>query len=162
MDLQSLLQTIESTSLATQIRESAIAFPALESVHVIGIALVFGSIAVVDLRLLGIASHRRSALRLIQELLPYTWLAFVACVITGSLMFAANAITYAQNPMFLWKMGILMLAGLNMAIFHLGTFRRISAWDTTLPPPSSARFAGFSSMALWVSVIFLGRWIAFV
>ncbi|WP_460136863.1 DUF6644 family protein [Pseudomonas sp. S1_E04] len=162
MDIQSILQVIEATSLATLIRESGSAFPALESVHVIGIALVFGSIAVVDLRLLGIASHRRSALRLIQELLPYTWVAFVACVITGSLMFAANATTYAQNPVFLWKMGVLMLAGLNMAVFHLGAFRRIDEWDTRLPPPGQARVAGFSSMALWVGVIFLGRWIAFV
>lgn len=162
MDLQSLLQALEATALATTIRESAIAFPALESVHVIGIALVFGSIAVVDLRLLGISAHRRSALRLIHELLPFTWVAFVTCVITGSLMFAANATTYAQNPIFLWKMGMLALAGLNMAVFHLGAFRRISEWDTALPPPNAARFAGVSSMALWVGVVFLGRWIAFV
>lgn len=162
MDIQTLLQAVEATALATLIRESGSAFPALESIHVIGIALVFGSITVVDLRLLGIASHRRSALRLIQELLPYTWVAFVACLVTGSLMFAANASTYAQNPVFLWKMGVLMLAGLNMVIFHLGPFRRIGEWDTTLPPPSQARVAGFSSMALWVGVICLGRWIAFV
>lgn len=162
MDIQSILQAIEASSLATFVRESDTAFPALESVHVIGIALVFGSIAVVDLRLLGIASHRSSARRLIRELLPYTWAAFVACVITGSLMFAANAITYAQNSVFLWKMGVLMLAGLNMVIFHLGAFRRIDEWDAVLPPPGRARIAGFSSMALWIGVICLGRWIAFI
>ena len=162
MDIQSLLQGVEASSLATLVRESSAAFPILESVHVIGIALVFGSITVVDLRLLGVAAHRRSALKLIQELLPYTWVAFVACLITGSLMFAANATTYLQNPMFLWKMCVLMLAGLNMAVFHLGPFRRIREWDTTLPPPGRARLAGFSSMALWIGVIFLGRWIAFV
>ncbi|WP_425930398.1 DUF6644 family protein [Pseudomonas sp. NyZ201] len=157
-----MLQAVEASSLATLVRESSAAFPILESVHVIGIALVFGSITVVDLRLLGVAAHRRSAFKLIQELLPYTWVAFVACLITGSLMFAANATTYLQNPMFLWKMCVLMLAGLNMAVFHLGPFRRIREWDTTLPPPGRARLAGFSSMALWIGVIFLGRWIAFV
>lgn len=162
MDLQSLLQALEATTLATMIRESADAFPLLESMHVIGIALVFGTITVVDLRLLGINAHRRSAQHLIHELLPFTWIAFVTCVVTGSLMFAANATTYAQNPMFLWKMGILALAGLNMVVFHLGSFRRISEWDTRLPPPRPARFAGISSMVLWVGVVFLGRWIAFV
>ncbi|WP_339529864.1 DUF6644 family protein [Pseudomonas mucidolens] len=161
MDIQSTLQAIEATSVATLIRESESAFPTLESVHVIGIALVLGTIAVVDLRLLGIASHRKSALRLIQELLPYTWVAFAACVITGALMFSANAITYANNPVFWWKMGLLALAGLNMGIFHLGAFRRIDEWDTTLPPPNRARVAGFSSLALWTGAVVLGRWIAF-
>ncbi|NNA92316.1 DUF2214 family protein [Pseudomonas gessardii] len=161
MDIQPLLQTLQDTGTATFIRESGSAFPALESVHVIGIALVFGTIGVVDLRLLGVAAHRRSALRLIQELLPYTWVAFAACVITGLLMFSANATTYAQNSVFWWKMGLLLLAGLNMGVFHLGTFRRINDWDTTLPPPGPARAAGFSSLALWAGVICLGRWIAF-
>lgn len=162
MDIQAVLQTLQDTSVATFIRESGSAFPALESIHVIGIALVFGTIAVVDLRLLGVASHRRSALRLIQDLLPFTWVAFVICVITGLLMFSANGTTYAQNTAFLCKMGLLMLAGLNMAIFHLGAFRRIAEWDTALPPPGQARVAGFSSLALWAGVVFLGRWIAFL
>ena len=162
MDIQSLLQTLQDTALATLIRESDSGFPALESLHVIGIALVLGSIVVVDLRLLGIAAHRPGALRLIKEMLPFTWVAFVTCVVTGVLMFMANATTYADNPMFLGKMGLLALAGLNMAIFHLGAFRRIHEWDTSLPPPTQARIAGFSSLALWIGVIVLGRWIAFV
>ncbi|SEU14596.1 Predicted membrane protein [Pseudomonas sp. NFR09] len=162
MDIQPLLQTLQDTPVAAFIRESGSVFPLLESVHVIGIAIVYGTIAVVDLRLLGVASHRRSALKLIQDLLPYTWVAFVVCVMTGLLMFCANGTTYVQNTAFLWKMGLLVLAGLNMGAFHLGAFRRIGEWDTTLPPPSQARVAGFSSLALWAGVIFLGRWIAFL
>lgn len=162
MDIQSLLQALQDTSLASFIRESGSAFPTLESIHVIGIAIVYGTIAVVDLRLLGVASHRRSALRLIQDLLPFTWVAFVVCVITGLLMFCANGTTYVQNTAFLCKMGLLMLAGLNMAIFHLGVFRRIAEWDVTLPPPTKARFAGLSSIVLWAGVVFMGRWIAFI
>jgi len=156
------MQALQDTALATFIRESGSAFPTLESVHVIGIALVFGTIAVVDLRLLGVASHRKSALRLIHELLPFTWVAFLVCVITGSLMFISNAITYSENILFWWKMGLLALAGLNMAVFHLGVYRRIDEWDTTLPPPAQARIAGLGSMVLWVGVIALGRWIGFL
>ncbi|MBD9461098.1 hypothetical protein IB241_25750 [Pseudomonas sp. PDM05] len=162
MDIQVLLQTLQDTAVATFIRESGSAFPLLESLHVIGIAIVYGTIAVVDLRLLGVTAHRRSALRLINDLLPFTWVAFAVCVITGLLMFCANGTTYVQNTAFLWKMGLLVLAGLNMAVFHLGAFRRIGEWDTTLPPPSQARVAGASSLALWAGVIFLGRWIAFL
>lgn len=162
MDIQPLLQMLQDTSVAAFIRESGWVFPTLESIHVIGIAVVYGTIAVVDLRLLGVTAHRRSALRLIKDLLPFTWVAFLVCVITGLLMFSANGTTYIQNKAFLCKMGVLMLAGLNMAAFHLGAFRRIAEWDTTLPPPTQARFAGFSSIVLWGCVVFLGRWIAFL
>lgn len=161
MDIDSTLTAIEGTSLATAIRESGSAFPTLESLHVIAIVLVLGTIAVVDLRLIGYPSHRRSALRLIKELLPFTWLAFAICVITGLLMFISNAVTYAGNIFFWWKMAVLALAGLNMAVFHLGAYRRIDQWDDTLPPPVSARVAGLGSLTLWTVVVFLGRWIGF-
>ncbi|ABM32637.1 DUF2214 family protein [Paracidovorax citrulli] len=162
MELQSTLQAIQDTRLAALIRESGSAFPALESLHVIGIALVFGTILIVDLRLLGRASHRRSAHRLIQELLPYTWMAFAVCVLTGVLMFISNATGYVENRLFWWKMGVIALAGVNMGIFHGGAYRRIHEWDTSPTPPGPARLAGFSSMALWTGVVVLGRWIGFV
>jgi hypothetical protein len=166
MDIQSTLQAIQDTPWATAIGESDIAFPILESVHVIGIALVLGTIAIVDLRLLGYAAHRRSVHRLIRELLPFTWAAFAVCVVTGLLMFASNAITYADNR-YLWlKLGTLVLAGLNMAVFHLGAYRQIEVWDTHSSDthsstPIPARVAGLASMGLWVLVIFFGRWIGF-
>lgn len=161
MTIQPALQAIHDSRLSNFIRETGVMFPALESVHVIAITLVLGTIAIVDLRLIGCPSHRRSAHRLIQDLLPFTWVAFVASVATGLLMFASNAITYAENTLFWWKMAVLAAAGLNMAIFHLGIYRRIDAWDAQLPPPRAARLAGLSSMVLWITVIVLGRWIGF-
>ena len=76
-------------------------------------------------------------------------------------MFASKSIDYAANEPFLWKMCILAVAGLNMAIFHLGIYRRIGEWDETFPVPLPARVAGFLSLALWTAVVFLGRWIGF-
>jgi hypothetical protein len=161
MDLHALLQSVYDSPLATSIRQVGILFPAIESIHVIAITCVLGTIAIVDLRLVGYASHRRSANRLIHELLPFTWVAFVFAVITGSLMFASKAIDYADNGPFLWKMGALAAAGANMGIFHLGIHRRIGEWDETFPVPFAARMAGFTSLLLWTIVVFLGRWIGF-
>jgi hypothetical protein len=162
MDIQSTFQAIQDSALAIAIGESGFAFPLLESLHVIGIALVLGTIAIVDLRLLGYASHRRSAQRLIHELLPFTWVAFAVCVVTGLLMFSSNATTYAENR-YLWlKLGTLGLAGLNMMVFHLGTFRQIEVWDTLPSTPVAARVAGSASLVLWTLVVFFGRWIGFV
>jgi hypothetical protein len=162
VDIGSAAQALYDSSLAVTIRQVDWIFPALESLHVVGIALVAGTIAIVDLRLLGIAAHRRSTHRLILELTPFTWAAFAVAIVTGSLMFASKSVDYVQNRMFLCKMVVLLLAGANMAAFHLGIYRRIGAWDVELPPPTAARVAGLGSLALWTLVIFLGRWIGFV
>jgi hypothetical protein len=161
MSLDSLLQRIYDFPVSASIREYTGAFPWIESFHVLALTLVFGTIVIVDLRLLGVASHRRGARQLILDLLPYTWAAFALAVVTGSLLFASNAVAYAHNAPFLWKMAAIAAAGINMALFHLTAYRRIVDWDDALPPPLAARTAGMTSLALWVLVICLGRWIGF-
>ncbi len=161
MTLETILQQLYDLPLSNAIRENVNAFPVIESLHVLAVALVFGTILIVDLRLLGVASHRRGAQRLITELLPFTWGAFVLAVVTGSLMFISNALSYAANAQFLLKMVALAVAGLNMAWFHSTAYRRIGQWDEDMPPPLAARVAGILSILTWTTVIFLGRWIGF-
>jgi hypothetical protein len=158
---QAFLQAIYDLPLSGWIRENSNAFPFIESLHVLGIAMVFGTILVVDLRLLGVKSHRGSAKKLTEELLPFTWWAFVMTAITGVLMFITNAVSYAYNTAFLIKIGLIILAGLNMMWFHSTAYRKIAAWDLDMPPPAAARFAGFVSLIFWTTVIVLGRWIGF-
>ncbi|NLR70477.1 hypothetical protein HGI47_06265 [Novosphingobium sp. ERN07] len=161
MSLETTLQQIYDLPISASIRENVNAFPLIESLHVLAITLVFGTILIVDLRLVGVAAHRRSADRLIRELLPYTWVAFALAVISGVLMFVSNAPAYAANLEFQLKLVAIALAGVNMAIFHSTAHRRIADWDTDLPPPAASRVSGFLSLALWTVVIVLGRWIGF-
>src|SRR5688572_18192901 len=93
-------QWVYDTAFADAIRTSALAFPWLESVHVLAIALVFGSIAVMDLRLLGLASLKRPVTQLAHEILPLTWVAFAVALITGVAMFTSNATEYVHNTPF--------------------------------------------------------------
>ena len=161
MSLESVLQQVNDLSISSAIRENVNAFPILESLHVLGLAIVFGTILIVDLRLFGVAAHRPSAKRLTAELLPYTWVAFVMVAITGLLMFMSYPVSYANNTQFLLKLVIIAVAGLNMVWFHSTTYRRIAEWDEDMPPPTAARVSGAVSFILWVTVIFLGRWIGF-
>lgn len=156
-----LLHTIYDSPLATHIRESASLFPWIEGAHVVAITLVVGTIAIVDLRLLGYRSHRRGAKQLINDLLPFTWVMFAIAIVTGSLMFISNAPTYWANLQFRIKLGTIVLAGLNMALFHLTAHRSIDDWDQSHPPPAGARIAGATSLCLWILVVFFGRWIGF-
>ena len=155
------LQNLYDSAVGSGIRESSVLFPWIESIHVLMATTVVGSIAIVDLRLIGYASHRKGAQRLILDLLPFTWAAFALAVITGSLLFTSNAPNYAANVQYVSKMVVLLLAGINMAIFHLTAYRRIVQWDDALPPPAGVRLAGATSLSLWIVVVFLGRWIGF-
>src|SRR5262249_53558898 len=85
--LTGLVSWLENTALAQFITQSTIAFPAIEVVHVIAIALVFGTIAIVDLRLLGLGSNNRAVTELCRDVLPWTWGAYAIAAITGSLLF---------------------------------------------------------------------------
>lgn len=155
------LQSLYDSAVGSGIRESGVLFPWIESIHVLMATTVVGSIAIVDLRLIGYASHRRGARQLILDLLPFTWVAFALALTTGSLLFTSNALGYASNTQFVCKMGVLVLAGINMAIFHLTAYRQIGQWDDALPPPRAARIAGATSLTLWILVVFFGRWIGF-
>ena len=156
-----LMQSLYDSSLGTMVRESVTLFPWLESIHVLAIATVVGTIVMVDLRLLGFPAHRRGTRQLIVELLPFTWLAFITAVISGSLLFLSNATGYAESLPFRLKLVAIFLAGLNMAFFHLNAYRKIGEWDDQLPTPQGAKIAGLLSLTLWLAVVFLGRWIGY-
>ena len=89
-------------------------------------------------------------------------LAGIGAVITGLLMFVANATSYIDNTPFLIKMGLLVLAGVNMGYFQLFTYRSVAAWDAVGRPPTKARVAGLLSIVLWTAIVGFGRWIGFV
>ena len=152
---------IEASGVGTAIRESTWLFPTVESLHVLAIVLVVGSIMIVDLRLLNVASRQRAVSELMNEVLPWTWIAFVFAVITGSLLFSSAAVKYAGNTQFRVKMLLLVLAGINMAIFHLGSYRKVALWDRASITPTAARIAGALSLTIWVIVVACGRWIGF-
>jgi len=99
--------------------------------------------------------------KLSRQLLPFTWTAFVLTVITGSLMFISQATEYFANPVFWFKMSVIVLTGINMMIFEFVTVRDVEKWNLDLTPPPRARLAGGISIACWALVIVLGRVISF-
>lgn len=155
------LQSLQDTAVATAIREGDGLFPWIESVHVLALTLVIGSIAVVDMRLIGWTSRERSVAQTTGGVLPVTWCAFVAAVLSGGLLFSSNATTYAHNAFFQIKMLLIVVAGLNMMAFHAFLGRGVHAWTTPDRTPLSGRIVGALSLTLWISVVACGRWIGF-
>lgn len=161
MDLTGVVEAIHGSGLSEWLRSSLKAMPIVEAIHVMATATVFGTILIVDLRLLGYPNVQRSFTRLHRELLSWTWAAFGVAVVTGVLLFMVNAITYYGNTAFRLKLVAMLLAGVNMAVFENVVGRSVATWDKGVPAPTAARMAGALSILLWVSVIVLGRWIGF-
>jgi hypothetical protein len=160
MSVEDVLTQLQDLSFPTQIRESGWLFPTIETVHVFALVLVVGSIMTVDLRLLGLANKERSFSELAGEMLPWTWVAFAVAATAGLMMFSSKAVVYYGNIPFRLKMCCLLLAGVNMGLFHwLGT-RHVHIWDSKRPP-RAARFAGGASLVLWITIVAAGRWIGF-
>jgi len=151
VEIDRALQWLQSTPIATTVAENDVLFPWIESVHVLAIVLVVGTISIVDLRLLGVASLDISARRLMRDVIPYTWGAF-------ALMFSSDAVHYGHNRLFQIKLVMLVLAGLNMAAFHLFGERDIERWDAPgSTTPMAAKAAATISLLAWIAVVSLGR-----
>lgn len=161
MVLDALWAGLEQVPIAREIRATGQLFPWIESVHVLAITLVVGAIGVMDLRLLGVGSPDKPVSRISRQVLPLTWGAFAVAVVTGGLLFASSATTYAGNWPFRLKMLCLLAAGLNMMVFHTTTWRSIMIWDTHRQPPPAAKLQAALSLGFWLGVICFGRWIGF-
>jgi hypothetical protein len=158
------LGALEASGLGHAMRQWLWLYPSVETVHIVGIGLLFGSIAVLDLRLLGL-SRSISVRTLARHVLPWTAGSFLLIVPSGLMMFTAHASEFIESPVFVLKMCLIMAAGLNAALFHTMVFRTADVWDAEdmrkLPPPPSARVSAAVSLLVWISVIACGRLLAY-
>ncbi len=151
-------QALAALPLAVWVREVTWAYPVVETAHIVGLACLVGSIAVVDLRILG-WSRTLSAVALMRHVLPLSIAAFFLVVATGLMLFLAHAGELIGNRVFVIKMCLIGLAGVNAALFHTGSWANPDTWVDQAPLP--ARALAVSSLLLWMAVISCGRWIAY-
>ncbi len=161
MSLLDWCQWLQDTSLGTSIRESGYAYPFIEGSHVLGLALSVGTVMWFDLRLLGVAMRRDSVSNVFTQVRPWMMLGFVVMFVTGALLFSARAAEAYASTYFRIKLGLLVLGGLNILIFHTTIDRQRDQWDTTDKPPLRARVAGLVSLVLWFCIIAAGRIMAY-
>ena len=155
-----ILEGVERLPLAVAMRESFWLYPTVESLHITGIAGLFGSVLLLDLRLLGMG-REVPLLPLIRLAVPISCVSFFLVAITGSLMFLAHAREFVASPLFVYKIGMIMLLLTNAAVLHLRA--------TGYPDDSNAnRNGGLARIQValsilgWLGVIGMGRWLAYV
>jgi uncharacterized protein DUF6644 len=159
--VQSLALSIEASAFSTALRESTYWFPALVFVHVCGLLIAAGAIVFWDLRLLGIGLRSVPVSRLAAALLPWTWSGFAVMFLSGSLLVCMEAGRLFENTPFRVKAALLILAFVNMLIFHRTVYRGVGEWDVLEKAPLRARIAGAVSLILWFGLLAAGRAIGY-
>jgi hypothetical protein len=157
----SALAALEGSALATAMRQELWLYPSIEILHIVGFVTLVGSIAMLDLRLLGL-SGGLSVRRLARHVLPWTLGSLLVIAPTGLLMFAAHAADFITNRAFVLKMALLAGAGLNAVAFHLGPYRSVAQWDSAGRTPAAAKIHAVASLAIWTGVIACGRLLAYL
>ncbi len=161
MTILAALEWLAGTRFSIALHESQYMWPFLESAHVLCLALFAGTAIMLDLRLLGVTMTQVPASEFTDRLLPWTRGGFAVMALTGGLLFTATPVTYYQSLFFRIKVIMLVVAALNIAIFHTRIHHRIAEWDLDLKPPRAARIAAIVSLVAWSSVIVAGRLVAY-
>ena len=152
---------LASTPYSIALIESLYMYPLIESIHVWTLGVFFGMATVLDLRLLGVALRSVPVSDLLERLQPWTLISFAIMITTGMLLFYAIPVRTYQSVWFRAKMVMLVLAGINVLIFHKGIYTSVENWKLSESIPRAARIAGAVSLLLWSSIIISGRFIAY-
>ena len=159
--LNSLLMLLQGSALGEAVRSAEYLYPVLEASHILGIALLVGPAFTFDLRLLGIGHRAVSVTTAERNLLPVSHLGFAIAFVTGIALLSSQATVVAGTGAAPWKLGLLILACVNVLVFHHGIYRRVHEWTEAAATPVTARVGACVSLITWTGVIFAGRLLAY-
>lgn len=152
---------LENSPLAAAIRQWLWLYPAIEVLHILGLAIAVGSVAMFDLRLLGV-SRQVFVTDMAQHLLPWACLGFTITILSGLLLFSVDAGEIAENSVFRLKLLLIAAVGVNAVWFHGRVFRSVRLWNRGTHSPIAARTIAVISLILWTGIIVCGRLIAYL
>jgi hypothetical protein len=155
------MEWLQETSVSVYLRESNELWIVVLCAHVLSLGLSVGTIAVLDIRLLGWGMRGTPVSWIFEQLRPWTLWGFGIIFATGLLLAVSEPVKCSETASFYLKMIFMALAGANAFVFERRIYPTVSAWDTADAVPPRARFAGAAGLVLWSGVIACGRWFAY-
>jgi hypothetical protein len=146
---------IQANPIGDALNNTEWAFPMAECFHIDAFAFSIGTIMLVDLRLLGVGFRRQSAAQLVKDTSPWTIVGLTVVLIAGMALFLSDPVMYYRNASFRFKVTIFVLA----VIYNYTIHRKVAQSDFS---PAVGMLVGIVSIALWVSIVAGGIFIAFV
>jgi hypothetical protein len=151
---------LESSSLGAAIRQSTWIYMAANVGHIVALVCLAGAVAIMDLRMAGALAATAPG-RVLRGARIGATFAFLGLFLTGSVLFIAEASHVILNPAFQLKLGLILLAFINAAVFEFAVAPKVRSLPALTPLPARARAAGVMSITLWVAVAICGRSIAY-
>jgi hypothetical protein len=150
------LAWLDDTPLSHWIAETTWVYPTLETMHTVGMALLIGSLGLIDLRVLGFKPEL--PLLETQRLLPLAWLGFTLNALSGTLLFISDSVMFYSSYTFRIKIALIILGGINAALLGRQVFQ---ANAPGAPPTAGAKWVAATSLVFWFGAIIAGRLIAY-
>jgi hypothetical protein len=147
----------EATQLGQAVRDSLWLFPVIESIHLLGLAMLGGALLIVDLRCLGVGLRGQPIAELARDAHPWLVGSLGVMLTTGILLFLSESIRCYYSPPFWLKMELLLAA----IVFTFAVRRKVVLADEKRVGPVWGKVVAIVSLGLWFGVGFCGRWIAF-
>lgn len=161
MSLLHFVQWLNETPASVFLRENDWSFAIIETVHILGLGLSVGTILWVDLRLVGLAMRSQRTSEVVSHIEPWAMRGFLVMFVSGALLLFAEPLKCYTRLTFRLKVLMLILAGLNFLYFDTRIRGKLSEYDEAMVLPWRAKMVGYLSMALWLGIIFCGRWVAY-
>lgn len=137
-------------------------FPLINSLHVLAVCFMLGTLLMLDLRVAGLAALKYTIDDLCRDFLPWVWSSFLIACITGAALFITRASAHMLNPAFQWKIILMALAALNMGMFHFQSLKYRKAALDSRALPGMLKWSGMVSLLLWAGVTLAGRWVGHI
>ena len=135
--------------------------PLIQTVHILGIAAIMGSVVMINLRMLGLALPSQSLPEMNRRLMPWLWWALLANVVSGGFFLFARPFRYFDNPVFLWKLAFLLPAIIVSYLVYVVSIRSEDSWSRTAARRVNCKIAALLSLGLWIMTAMAGRWIPY-
>ncbi|HME07819.1 MAG TPA: DUF6644 family protein [Bryobacteraceae bacterium] len=161
MSFHDIFQAVQDTEFFTAMRESALVYPIVLSLHLTCIAIFGGMILMTDLRLLGWAFQSVPVSDVVKQFRPFKTVGLIVMVSCGILLGGAKIVDYYDNPYFLIKMTLLLLVAVHAWVFHRDVYGNTQVIDRAPAIPAKAKAAAYLSLFLWLGIMSMGRWIAY-
>ena len=161
MSLVSLCDWLATTPGSIALHESRYLYLIVLTVHVMTLCVFVGIAVILNLRLMGVTMLRVPVSEVVRRLLPWIVAGFSVMIVSGSLLFYADPLEKYGNLFFRVKMGLLILAGVNVWAFYTTVYRNVVEWDLDPVPPGRARLVGGVGLVLWAAIITAGRMIPY-
>ena len=159
-DLLPFAQWLHATPASNWINSSRWLWPLCESLHFMGLSLLIGITGFFDLRLMGF--FKRVSIAAARDLMPFALVGFALNVATGIVFLIGLPEQYVNNRVWWFKVGFLVLAGLNAGFYETRLSAKVLALDPHSDPPRTVKLVGFVSLVSWFAVLYCGRMLAFI